>query len=400
MPSHARSVSPPLALLLLYATSGMLWGAWIQRLPVVTRHLELTNAQLGIVLPALPIGAIVAFQLVSILSNRFQSRTTLIAFGLQRAAVFPLLGLATDGPTLMAALALSGFAHGGLEVSLNRQGIAVERLLGRPILARGAAANSIGTLVSAGGIWLGTRAGLPYIGPFLIAAIVGLVMFAIFRPYLIDDDGPRAAAVPAMRPARSRWMPPPALWMLLVVAFIAELLDETISEWLNIYLENDLETGPAITTLGYSLYTSALLAGRLVGDTVSRHVSPIRILQVGGLVAGAGMLIGVGINTENAILLTTGVIGLGTSLVLPTIFRLAGATPGMPCTQALAMVSTTTYLGYMVGPMVIGPLSDSISLRAALVCVGIICFGIPVVAGMARVPAPTPEPAVAQEKYA
>lgn len=396
----ARPISPPIALLLLYATSGLLWGVWIQRLPAVARHLDLTQSQLGIVLPAFPIGALVAFQLVSVLSTRFESRTTLTAFGLLRAAVFPLLGLATDMPTLMAALAMSGFAHGGLEVSLNTQGVAVERRLGRPILARGAAANSIGTLASAGGIWLIARADLPYTAPFLIAAVAGLAMFAAFGRCLIaDDDAGAAAATPA--PAvRSRWVPSPALWALLVIAFIAEIVDETISEWVGIYLGDDLESGPAITSLDYSLYTAALLAGRLVGDTVTRRVGAVRILQAGGMVAGVGMLFGVGVNSQDAILLGTGVIGLGTSLVLPTLFRLAGATPGVPSAQALAMVSTTIYLGYMVGPMVIGPFSEAISLRAALVCVGLLSFAIPAVAGLRRLSGLAPERPVARNEFA
>lgn len=388
-----------LALLLLYATSGLLWGVWIQRLPSVSRHLELTNAQLGVVLPAFPIGAIVAFQLLAVFSDRVQSRTTLVAFGLLRAAVFPLLGLTGSMAGLMAALALSGFAHGGLEVSLNRQGIAVERRLGSPILARGAAATSIGTLVSAGGIWLGSRAGLPFIAPFLIAAVAGLVMFAVFGRALIGDDQPsgdRTAAQPASR----RWAPPTALWMVLAIAFIVEILDETISEWLNLYLENDIDSGPATATLDYSLYTAALLAGRLFGDTVARHVTPVRILQGGGLVAGSAMLLGIGINTETAIFVATGAIGLGTSLVLPTIFRLAGSTPGVPSTQALAMTSTTIYLGYMVGPMVIGPISGTISLRAALILVGLLCFLIPIVASLPRMAATGPDPALAGKEYA
>lgn len=393
----ARPVAPPLALLLLYATSGLIWGVWIQRLPVVARRLDLTNADLGIVLPAFPIGAIVAFQLIAILSTRFQSRTTLVAFGLLRAAVFPLLGLATDMTTLMAALALSGFAHGGLEVSLNRQGVAIERQLGRPILARGAAANSIGTLLSAGGIWLGTRSGLPYFAPFLVATIVGLAMFSLFGRSLIADDG-APATDPVKQPARRRWVPPPALWMLLVIAFVAEILDETVTEWMNIYLDNDIESGPAVTAIGYSLYTTAMLVGRLSGDTIARYVTPARILQVSGLVGGVAMLVGIGINTENAILLATGAIGLGTSLILPTIFRVAGSTPGIPSTQALAMASTTIYLGYMVGPMVIGPISGAISLRAALIMVGVLCFLIPVVASLPRMT--SPEPALGKREYA
>jgi hypothetical protein len=62
------------------------------------------------------------------------------------------------------------------------------------------------------------------------------------------------------------------------------------------------------------------------------------------------------------------------------------------------MASTTIYLGYMVGPMVIGPISGAISLRAALIMVGALCFLIPVVASLPRMT--SPQPAVEARKFA
>jgi hypothetical protein len=76
----------------------------VGRLDPATARLDLTNSRLGIMLPAFPIGAIVAFQLLAVLSNRVQSRTTLVGFGLMRAAVFPLLGLTGSMAGVTAAL--------------------------------------------------------------------------------------------------------------------------------------------------------------------------------------------------------------------------------------------------------------------------------------------------------
>ena len=45
------------------------------------------------------------------------------------------------------------------------------------------------------------------------------------------------------------------------------------------------------------------------------------------------------------------------------------------------------------GPMVIGPLSNAISLRAAMFIVGVLCFLIPVVASLPRMTVPAPVPA-------
>jgi MFS family permease len=383
---HAtRSLSPRVTLLLLYATSGLIWGAWIERIAATRSRLDLTQAELGVALPAFPIGAIVAFAVTAALAGRIGSRRGIIAFGLLRAAVFPLLGLAPNMATLMGALAVSGFAHGGLEVSLNTQGVELERRTGQRILALGAATSSIGMLASSFGVWLYSRTDLPFETPFLIPAVVGVTAFLLLGGGLLHDL-PQPAAPAGERASRGwmRWMPPAALWVLLAFAFLAEIADEAVSEWVSVYLDDDLDSGPGISSIEYSVYTSTLLVGRLFGDAVSRHVAPLRILQMGGLAGAIGMALGVAIDTSTAVLIGTGIIGLGTSLFLPTVYRLAGAVQGIARARALSSVETTVYLGYMVGPMVIGPFSEIVSLRIALLGVGALYLVIPVLGQLSR----------------
>lgn len=393
-----RSIPPHIALVLLYATSGLIWGTWIARIPTITSELELTRSQIGMVLPAFPAGALVAFPLVAAVTTRFGSGRATMTFGLMRAAVFPLLGLAPDMLTLMLALGISGFAHGGLEVSLNSQGVEIEHQTRRPILARGAAASSIGTLVSTIGVWLYSRTELPSETPFLYPALVGIAMFWYFGHYLIPDERilPEPASTHRATTARwHRWFPPAALLAVLAFAFITELADEAISEWEAIYLEHDLGTGPAISSLNFSIYTTTLLIGRLFGDTIARYVPPTRILQAGGIIGGLGVMVGVGLGTPTSVLIGTGITGLGTSLLLPTIYRLAGSTPGIPKSRALAIVATTIYTGFIIGPLVIGPISSITTLGAALTGVGILYFGIPLLVSISRgtrfAPAELPE---------
>jgi MFS family permease len=386
MPSLPR-LTPRVTLLLFYATSGLIWGAWVERIAATRDRLHLSQAELGMALPAFPIGAIVAFAVTAALAPRLGSRHAVIAFGLLRAAVFPLLGLAPNTASLMAALALSGFAHGGLEVSLNTQGVEFERRTGKRILALGAATSSIGMLASSFGAWLYSRTDLPSETPFLIPAVVGVTAFLTLGGGLLHDQPQRRPAAPAAVatvPMWQRLVPPAALWALLLFACISEIADEAVSEWVSVYLGDDLDTGPGISSIQYSVYTSTLLAGRLIGDTVSRHVSPLRILQAGGIAGAVGMVLGITLDTSTAILIGTGIIGLGTSLFLPTIYRLAGSAPGVSRARALSSVETTVYLGYMVGPAVIGPFSDMVSLRGALLCVGMLYLVIPVVGQLTR----------------
>jgi hypothetical protein len=52
--------------------------------------------------------------------------------------------------------------------------------------------------------------------------------------------------------------------------------------------------------------------------------------------------------------------------VVPIVFRAAGHVPGMSAGVGLAAVSSTGYLGFLVGPPTIGGLAELIGLPAAL----------------------------------
>ena len=51
---------------------------------------------------------------------------------------------------------------------------------------------------------------------------------------------------------------------------------------------------------------------------------------------------------------------------MPIVFRAGGAVPGIAPGLALAAVSTTGYLGFMVGPPLIGALAELTGLPTAL----------------------------------
>jgi hypothetical protein len=67
--------------------------------------------------------------------------------------------------------------------------------------------------------------------------------------------------------------------------------------------------------------------------------------------------------------------------VVPIVFRAAGAVPGLTAGVALAAVSSTGYLGFVVGPPTIGGLAELIGLPAAL---GVLVVLAAVVASLAR----------------
>jgi hypothetical protein len=59
-------------------------------------------------------------------------------------------------------------------------------------------------------------------------------------------------------------------------------------------------------------------------------------------------------------------LGAGMSGVVPIVFRAAGHVPGMAAGVGLAAVSSTGYLGFLIGPPTIGGLAELTGLPTAL----------------------------------
>ncbi|MGB3329783.1 MAG: MFS transporter, partial [Thermomicrobiales bacterium] len=130
-----RLDTPRGAISAMFLINGVVWGTWIARIPTIADHLAVSRAELGTVLPAFSIGALIALPFAGWLTGRIGSAHAFRWFGVARTAAFPLLALTTAVPLFAAVLFLFGFAHGVVDVSANAQGVEIERRRRSPILS-------------------------------------------------------------------------------------------------------------------------------------------------------------------------------------------------------------------------------------------------------------------------
>ncbi len=389
-----RTIPFHVAVALLFATSGVMWGVWIARIPGVSASLDLDRAELGLVLPAFSIGALIAFPVSATISSRFGSRVAIRIFGVLRGLLFPLLALAPNAPTLAIALGLGGFAHGALDVALNAQGVEIERRMSGSILSRAHGSFSLGALVGSLSVGFAATAGLDLVLQFAIPGLLAVVIFATLTSQLLDDEATPTPATERLATKR-RWrgvrVPPRALWALGAIALVTGVADEAIADWTTLFVRQDLGATAFVASLAYSIYSFAMLVGRFAGDSISVRLDAMRILQIAGTMGATGLLIGTIIHTPAAMLIGIAIIGLGFSAIYPTLYRLAGNAPDISRASGLATIATIAYLGYMIGPLIIGPIASAISLRAALIGVGVLCLLIPLLSRPPREPEHTVE---------
>ena len=370
-PRQARA-----AVAAVFFLNGLIFGSWAARIPAVRDRVGLSDGELGIALACGAIGSIIAMPIAGGLAARLGSRHgTRVALGLMSLAV-AVVALAPSLPALCALVFFMGAAMGSCDVTMNAHGVEVERRYARAILAGfhaafsigGLAGGAVGALAAAAG--LDVRAHLALIGA--AAAVVGL---AWSRRFLAGDADAMGHAEPILV------RPPRRLLALGALAFACLLIEGASADWSAVYLRDELGTAAGTAALAFTAFSVTMTAGRLVGDPLVNRFGPQTIVRAGGALAAVGFGLGLAISEPAAGIAGFACLGAGMSGVVPIVFRASGRVPGMAPGVGLAAVSSTGYLGFLVGPPTIGGIAALTGLPTALIVLVVLSA---VVATLAR----------------
>ena len=102
--------------------------------------------------------------------------------------------------------------------------------------------------------------------------------------------------------------------------------------------------------------------GRVFGDRLVDRFGPEAVVRAGGSIAAVGFGLALVAAAPVPAIAGFACLGAGMSGVVPIVFRAAGHVPGMAAGVGLAAVSSTGYLGFLVGPPTIGGLAELIGL--------------------------------------
>ncbi|MBP3198530.1 MAG: MFS transporter, partial [Butyrivibrio sp.] len=115
--------------------------------------------------------------------------------------------------------------------------------------------------------------------------------------------------------------------------------------------------------VGYASFMVMMALGRFIGDAVISRLGRKRTLQISGILMFVGMMTSVIFPLFYISTLAFMMVGIGVACNVPTVYSVAGqnkkVTPGV----ALAMVSSISFLGFLMGPPLIGYIAELTSLR-------------------------------------
>lgn len=369
---------PRAAVSLTFLVHGMVVGNWLSRIPAVRDKLHLSPAVLGLSLLGAAVGALISMPLSARLCSAFGSKAITRATSLAFCASLPLPALASSPLLLFCALLAYGAAAGAMDVAMNTQGAEVEHLRQKPTMSSFHALFSIGGMLGSGCGALAARERIPLLAHLAVAAVVLAVGVALAGPWLSPGREKPHDASFHLGSLRG------ALVGLSVISFCILLGEGAMADWSAVYVADLRTATPAIAALGYAVFSAAMASGRLAGDAITARFGAVRVVRYGSLLSAAGLCAALAVGGVIAAMVGFACVGLGFASIFPNMCSAAARQPGIPPEAAIAAVSVTGYLGFLVGPPSIGALASMSSLRAALLLVALLSIAASVLAPAAR----------------
>jgi MFS family permease len=346
--------------------AGLTFATWASRIPDIKTQLQLSNARLGAVLFALPAGLMTSLLFAGWLVSRFGSRKILISAALLYPAALVILGLAGNVWQLAFVLFLFGLSSNLVNIAMNTQAVDVESMYGRSIMASfhglwsiaGFSGAAIGTLLVSAGV-------TPWIHFSIIFVTAGLLVLFFYKFTLPSDTGTAEKHPFFVKPDRY-------ILNLGLIAFCSMLCEGAMADWSGVYFQNVVKSPKEFITFGYVAFTAAMATGRFIGDSMVVKLGIKKVLQLSATLIATGLFISILFPYLPAAIIGFLLVGLGVSSVVPLIYSLAGKSGTMPPGLALAAVSSVSFLGFLIGPPLIGFIAEAAGLRLSFAVIAVI----------------------------
>ena len=337
-------------------------ASWLVNIPLVKAKLALSDGALGLVLLSTAVGAVVAMPCAGWLIPRVGSSWVTRAAVVTLCVVVTLPILAPTVLMLVLSLFLLGMSRGALGVAMNAQAVAVEDALGKPIMSSFHGWFSLGGLAGAGLGGLLLQVGLTPVQYALSVALLfgSVTLFAVGNLYPSKDEG-------AGRPTFK--LPSGLLLALGVLTFLVMMSEGAVADWSAVYLSDTLGTSASFAATGFAAFSLTMAAGRFLGDALVKSFGPVFLVRVSASLAAVGLGAGLLLDHPLAMLVGFGCAGFGIANLVPLLFGAAARVPGVSSSAGLAAVSSVGYLGFLVGPPLIGLSAEIITLRGSLLVV-------------------------------
>lgn len=364
-----------------FAAFGLFWGTWGASVPGIQDRAGVSDGQLGFALLFVGAGSLPAMLLVGRALDRWGLRLA-AAFTSALGGVGAALALtAVNLASLCVGLAFVGATSGCADVAMNAVAGRAENVAGQPVITRAHGVFSGLVVVASLGTGLASAASLPLAVPFIAVAILcltaGGAMLKMLPPGVATRGNDRVSTSDSS--PSGRWSIAPFL-LIGVLGALAFASESAHQNWSAVFAHDELHAGVGLSAVAPAVYAGAVAITRFATGSIT-PVHARTVLLTGALTASAGAVVIAAAPTLLISGLGLAAAAAGTAVLFPTLLGVASRNVDESRRgRATSVVTTVSYLGFLLGPVYVGLWADAVGLRGAMLAVAALGAGLFVLA--------------------
>lgn len=371
MKLHDLRVSAPATL--AFVAEGLCWGSFAAQIPVLKEQIGASDSQFGIGMLIASAGAIMAMWTAPVI-DRFLHKRALAVLAVGMALAFLLPGFSGTVTTFAILMLLATSFSGTLDVVMNARVSSIETVVGKSLMNFQHGIFSTAYAISALMTGLARASGMVSWQIFLIIAIViGLMAIIMLRPTPSAGGSTNNSKTPVKLGF--------VIFLIGSVTLIGFFAEQSTEAWSALHLERSLGAGAVGGALGPALLGGTMALGRFSGQFFVARLGPFRLIVGASIVGALGSFIAASAGTISTAYLGFIVLGLGVSVIAPMGFAIVGQVVSEESrTKAIGRTAAFGYIGFFIGPPIMGFLSEWRGLSASFTFVGMALLLVPLLA--------------------
>ena len=366
--------SARLACMFYFMAPGLAYGLVTSRMPALKNMTGATEGELGIILLCFGLSALIGLAFAPRLIAKISAKTTLLASSLACMVFVVLVSFSSSVWFFGIAMALLGICMGLCDVTMNVQGVEVERAYKKSSMNILHAGYNIGAAAAAcaGSIFAATNFGVWVNFVLPVAIIAGMLWWA--EPRLVTEnlEKPERSESSPLVSVEPKKRLPFLVWVCGLLCVCCYVSEGSVGEWGSLYLHQEKAAPESIAALVFAGFSICSLMCRLVADRLRNNFGDFLVSTAGATLALAGMLTVLSSSSWSICLIGYAMMGLGQAPIVPIAFSRAGAIKGVSTARATSLVSLLAYAGLLFAPPAFGLSAEHFGLHTALCAVPVL----------------------------
>ncbi len=366
--------SARLACMFYFMAPGLAYGLVTSRMPALKNMTGATEGELGIILLCFGLSALIGLAFAPRLIAKISAKTTLLASSLACMVFVVLVSFSSSVWFFGIAMALLGICMGLCDVTMNVQGVEVERAYKKSSMNILHAGYNIGAAAAAcaGSIFAATNFGVWVNFVLPVAVMAGMLWWAEPRLVTGNLEKPERSESSPLVSIEPKKRLPFLVWVCGLLCVCCYVSEGSVGEWGSLYLHQEKAAPESIAALVFAGFSICSLLCRLVADRLRNNFGDFLVSTAGATLALAGMLTVLSSSSWSICLIGYAMMGLGQAPIVPIAFSRAGAIKGVSTARATSLVSLLAYVGLLFAPPAFGLSAEHFGLHTALCAVPVL----------------------------